>query len=432
MNRLQRDTKLINDMSLNDLFKQDVTGIQALAIVVGLYLIAWYANSAPGTLSAWFSSQSALRGYLVEETPADREICRSSICTYPFVTTRETRPVFLAPARYTPPASTTVRAPEGQFIVLETVWMRNDGFGWPLNGSGYMIGLTTPLARDTPVGDRSEYTPLLIKTPGYVRTGRMVETDALIRLSAAPDTGTQPPDLLNARFSEVDVQPLETAYRLIMPSPPSAPLEVGETARLIFDVGHIPQAGKEGENPAESLQVVITEVFGESVGRERGIAVRLAEAQFPIGLLAQRVRAERKRGQAAFPSEILVELTPHYGRGEGQVFRVPATALARRGEDTFVWHDVGGFALPVWVRELGRVDDDDVLVTERLGARGLPVRPDDWRGLSAYQRGETLRAAAHPDDTRLNQLLVKDSRVIAHPDERLVAGLPIRSGDASR
>ncbi|WP_156303060.1 hypothetical protein, partial [Methylogaea oryzae] len=75
MNRLQRDTESMESMSLNDLFRQDIGGLQALAVIVGLYLVAWCSNSAPGTLSAWFGAQGSLRAYVVEETPADHPVC---------------------------------------------------------------------------------------------------------------------------------------------------------------------------------------------------------------------------------------------------------------------------------------------------------------------------------------------------------------------
>ncbi|WP_054773216.1 hypothetical protein [Methylogaea oryzae] len=253
------------------------------------------------------------------------------------------------------------------------------------------------------------------------------ESGDRIRLDAVPDAGIPPPDLLNRRFSEIEVQPLEFNLRLSLPEPPPAPLAVGETARLLFDVSHLPPPGRDGEKPGDVLPVEITEVSGATADQKAGVTVKIGDPQHSLGLLAWRVQAQRKRGQIAFPSTIMVEFTPHYGRAEGQVLRIPAAALARRGDDAFVWREIKGFALPVWVRALGLIDGD-VLVTERTGARGMPVRPDDWRRLSAYQRGETLRAALHPDDARVNHLLAKDTAIVAKPDESLSAAPP--SGSA--
>ncbi|WP_221048354.1 hypothetical protein [Methylogaea oryzae] len=430
MNRLQRDTESMESMSLNDLFRQDIGGLQALAVIVGLYLVAWCSNSAPGTLSAWFGAQGSLRAYVVEETPADHPVCRSAACTYPVAAAREARPVFVAPANYAAPPATTLAAPEGRFIVLETVWMRNDGFTWPLPGKGYVIGLTTSLAKETGYPSPSNYPPLAVETPAYALSALEAESGDRIRLDAVPDAGIPPPDLLNRRFSEIEVQPLEFNLRLSLPEPPPAPLAVGETARLLFDVSHLPPPGRDGEKPGDVLPVEITEVSGATADQKAGVTVKIGDPQHSLGLLAWRVQAQRKRGQIAFPSTIMVEFTPHYGRAEGQVLRIPAAALARRGDDAFVWREIKGFALPVWVRALGLIDGD-VLVTERTGARGMPVRPDDWRRLSAYQRGETLRAALHPDDARVNHLLAKDTAIVAKPDESLSAGSAIRIGDAN-
>lgn len=423
MNRLQRDTELIAKLSSKDLFKRDIGG-HVFAVVIAINVILWYVNGAQGSLTDWFGSQAALREYLVQETPADRETCRSSICTYPLLTARETQPVFLAAVHYSLPAPIRIRAPAGKFIALDAPWW------WTLKGVGmrqengrYLIGVTLRQDHNGPISNRSDYSPLLMDLPGYVRAAWEVGTGDRVELEQAQGSGGQPLELMDRRFSEIEAQPLETRLRLVLSDPSPVPLEAGEYVRLRFNPDSPPQTDT---TAVDSLPAAIVEVSNQTL-----VVDILDEYAMPINQVYKRLYAALERGQPVLPPQMRIELYPRYGRAEGQTMLLPANTVVHRGKDSFVWCRAGGFALPVWVRELGS-QGNDLMVTEQTGARGLPVRPDDWRALSAYERGRVLHQAANLDKPLMNRFLAKDTpMVIAKPDERLRPGLRIRSPDAN-
>jgi hypothetical protein len=147
-------------------------------------------------------------------------------------------------------------------------------------------------------------------------------------------------------------------------------------------------------------------------------------------LISRRIDAERA-GHTAFPDNIDLSFINHHNANAARSLNVPASAIARDAKGSYVWVVVEDYAVPVQV-EVVSAGEQISSVVEKPGARGLPVRADQWRAMTALGRSRVFDVGYRPEAANGNRLLTVNSPVILQPATSLAPGARVRINDAKK
>lgn len=393
-------------------------------------------------------SSGPLSSYVVAPERKSMPSCEAASCTYLVVHPAASQVTLHSPARYVAPPTQLIAAPAGKVFrsteSYEFLWHTS----WVFEPGGYML-VRLSGAEDGADGylpDSGD--PVRVPTLGYVRSVKVAGTGEQISLAGiVTKAGVQSPLYAgasgqrrlykeNPAFSEMEFQPFGKRLTLEMADSPGLPIEAGDAATFYFEqtpapdvpriamqvrAAHWRHAGLETPAPdAPGIAMEVVKATRSGSPSVLQLQMDLTDQQ-AYGVLHERVLLEQNEGLAAFPERMRLALTPRYGRGDGQLLRIPASAIVRRGADVSVWVVIDEFAIPLSLQEFERGENASV-VTEKPGARGLPIRPEHWRELSAYARSRVLLAARHLDDAKWNKLLNPFTNVIEQPSDKLKPG----------
>lgn len=441
-NRLNADLDKINKLSKGDNPQQALQTMLVCAVVVGgLILLNRFGDHGEEGQSAT-PLTGPLSSYVVHPAAQDLLSCRASWCTVAVIAPVLAQVSEQRSARYLAPAVQTIVAPTGQVFRSTKSFRFEWQTHWIKEPTGYTLvhlsGADAGADGQVPASGDAVKVP----TIGYVRSVKLANSTQQISLGGTVAgagaqaslyegaAGQQRLRADNPPIAAVAFQPLDTKMRFELADTPALSLTVGDAVKLLFDPAVIPD--QDGAAKPASRDEVVAEVVNLTrSGSPASVHLQLSLSDDQAyRLLTDRVAIERALGQPAFPEHMLLELFPRFGRGADQLVRLPASAIVRDGQDAYVWLVVDEMAVPIWVHEVERGEQSSVVV-EKIGARGLPIRPDHWRALSAYGRCRVFLAAGNLDDVKLNRFLSPAARVIARPYDKLQAGSKVRSLNAT-
>ena len=251
--------------------------------------------------------------------------------------------------------------------------------------------------------------------PGWVRAGRDLASGAMIDFAGA---GSLPATAPRA-YSEFRFQPVPTVdwWSLTLSEQwPTTPVQ-GNKVML-----HFSPATLSGEVSRDSPDLPL-EAYVHSFYRAPGVPDRTV-LSMDMGE-SYRMR-ERRFGNPVvtdpLPQALWLEWQDQTAGAGAALWRVPVTALVKDGTGLRLWLAVAGWAVPITVTELQRVGAHSVVI-EQAGARGMPIRAEDWRALGSAARRATY--LAHHDAER--HLLHVGAQLIVQPPTALPPGSPVGS-----
>lgn len=403
-------------------------------VIGGLILLQRFGNR-DGDESKTKTPIGPLSSYVVTTEARDQLSCRAAACTYTIIQP-VTAPVRVQiAARYVPPEIQTISAPEG-YVFRDTRIFR---FQWVTKPGDdpHRFFLIAKVRSDTATdsGLPADEGVVTVPTPGYIRsittadTGRQIAPDGTVTENGAVSslyaglTGQRRLTNENPPIKSVVFQPFDTTMQFELQETQGRSLTAGDAVTVFFQRNATVSSG---QNTVRAQ--VVKAARGEATDT-MSVELALGEEQ-PLQILYSRINSETNEGQKAFPERMWLEFDLHHGRGADQLLRVPVGAIARAGDEATLWLAVDGFAVPVQVQEIERGAESSI-VTEKAGARGLPIRPEDWRSLTPYARSSVFQAARHLNDSKMNKLLHPTAQVIAAPDDKLRPGGKVRIDDAN-
>jgi hypothetical protein len=453
MNPMQRSRRLIEDLERIQRLSvargpvKDKWTIAVSVVVVGGWLLLfqhWHDNDfeqpAPVTRAVPARSSGPLSKYVVEGSGQDLVPCTDPVCTYPIIQPIAVHSGERVVGRYLAPTVQIIRAPTGRVFHMFPAILFDGYTSTDRTPRGYVLARQTPADENAVSYAASDVEDVVVQTQGYLRAVTVAASGQRIALRGtvtgpAADTskyaggvghaylaGNNPP------LSELEFQPVENTMSFELPDTQGWTPTPGDPAEVHFETGVAPDNYADASRFNDKSAIQVATVTRLKSPARLNVTLSLND-QALYWLLRKRVGLERNAGLVAFPESARVDFLLRYGRAEGQVIRVPASAIVSNGDTPIVWIVVDGYAVPVAVDSIGR-DGQSVAVIEKTGARGLPIRVADWLALTPYARSKVYLMARRIGAGE-NKLLTPGARVISRPDGKLRAGETIRIQDAA-
>lgn len=395
---------------------------------------------------AVLDSDQSLEPFVVRENATRKGSCRAAACTHETVDARAAELHWWpTDAAYSAPPVQILRPPPDRVIRLMA-----SSFHYPIfadrrygSSGNYALGSTLP-ADPALQGNKELHRKFESASPGMVLKGHEAGSGRILDFERTQPSVSQSqwPDPEEVVFDRIEFRPFERVMRLTLASPPPAAVQPGDRVRLHYYQGedHFLASSDSAvwqwrptktEEEAELLEM---QALPEGQGWVLEVKPDEYTHEYLLEQRAKWVKRVMKGDAPLIAPQMRIEIGLRHGRGPEQLLQVPATALVKRGADTFVWLLADIFTVPVWVRVLER-RGEGVVITERTGALGLPIHPDHWRQLDPWQRARLMRLANEIQNPSLNRILrlaPKPSRFILKPDPALQPGSMARAADDSR
>jgi hypothetical protein len=389
-----------------------------LMLFLGSHLMWWLAHwrsgGDPDALAKGPLSRYQL-GLDADATPR----CRESACTFAGAVPAPSREGYQAQGRLTLPSEMVLLPPPSQ--VFHQRYIEHPG-SWVARREGSSSDLELSFGSGAPVTglqDRGPLHKVSVPQAGYVRKAIALAGDRRRVDPSRRDRNGQPLTFdLPREYSEVHFQPLPAELQVVLAEAPVLPPAEGHEVELTIALG--------GTGARDTVALTARHVA--TLPKQGAAALPMMTLKLDaLQSLRLSMALCAREHETAVPFEQLVVQVGWKGtgpRGTEQPLRVPATAVVRDAAGARVWLALEERAVPVAVRELVRTEQHSVII-EVPGARGLPVRPEDWRALDSAARRAAYLHAKRPDALGSIQLLSKGP-VIHQPAAALRPGARVR------
>lgn len=374
---------------------------RTLLVFAGMVLsiaLAWTIRDR--VLNAPAVIDGPLRTYVVEA--AEPPACSGPACALGLVAPLPGQVSRVQAVRYQAAAPEVIAAEPGHALVPMTPALLYT----PGSTAGKLpfASLRWPRA----AGDEALIKPLAVHSAGYLLSGRDLRSGERVVFDGQ-HLGTADAQRV---YSELSFQPIPTLFTVSTAQAWQPAPNRGDVLWLHF----VPP----GETPGPADVPIEVRLHQDNPGAAPPTLMLYLDPGSGYQLLEQRFGQAGADNHVPLPAQMWLEWRDRGNTQATHQWRVPASAVQRDSEGARLWVSIEGWAVPVAVNELQKTADYSV-VSERIGARGLPVRAADWRQLGSGARRAAFRAAAG----RTMHLLQQSSRVIAEPPQDLVPGASV-------